>query len=187
MKKSVVITMLIILMLIPISFGAIIGYCDYVPMPVYIQEKSNWCWNATSRMAADFRYDVTKTQTDVAKHMFFGLALNSGLSLDDIPEVLEYYTNNTKSANYIELGASEYNPIASYLINTHNPVVWVVDHEYYGVKHALVLKFYDNYWQDEVYGYVDPYDMMYETYKKDTLISLGRENIGIAFYEVGEW
>ena len=96
MRRGLVSIILIIIMITSAVYGAIIGYCDYVPMTKYQQEKSNWCWNAASRMAADFRYDVTKTQTDAAKHMFLGLALNLGLELNDIPEVLEYYTDGTK-------------------------------------------------------------------------------------------
>ena len=49
---------------------ALMGSHIYGGIDQYKQEKSLWCWNACSRMVADYRYSVTLSQTDMASKIF---------------------------------------------------------------------------------------------------------------------
>lgn len=183
-KKKNIGLFFIILMLLTSSFS-FATIVNYTVTNKYQQEKSNWCWNAASRTAAKYRYNVTLSQTEMAAKIFpFSIDKNKLATLQQTGAALTLYTNSTKGTGYsTDLLSFDY--AYTKLTESKTPVVVGVFNSW-GDGHALTV-----YKMDDVskkIGVIDPYDMgvIYDTWDSygpnfDWTFE------GVVYYLKGQW
>lgn len=98
-------TVILQIFCLTVSAVAISVYPDVtLNVPIYTQEKDQWCWVAAAKMAGTYKYpSTTVTQTQIAnyiKGIFFN---NKPGSIDETADAINYVTNNTYAATTDEV------------------------------------------------------------------------------------
>lgn len=128
-------------------------------------------------MCADYHYNVTKTQTDIAKKIFFPLGvLDLPAALNNAAVAMKLYTNSTKSTSYTTLACS-FNKIAEKLDSSNNPVIIAVTYTNKSEDHDLACYGYDT--SDSQLAYYDPKGWQYEEVYADLFDGVWQTQEGI--------
>ena len=145
------------------------------------QEKSNWCWAASSRALARQEGKVTKSQTDAVIYIK-GKNVNDMASLQEYEKAAEYYSGKNFSTMVTPM---TYPQITKMLDDGHlvgtNCGYYLGNYRYSG--HSLYIVGYNNNDGQNLVVFVDPKDgnsdrLTYEKFCKRTL-----ENGSIMKYE----
>lgn len=185
----IIATLLIFIFLTSFSYAL---YASHVyGIDKYKQESSLWCWNACSRMVADYRYNVTLSQTDMAKKIFWwwGADIYQTATWQQTASALKLYTNSTKNTGYITSSCS-FNTIAGKLDSSNNPIIIGIYYSNTDEYHMLASYGYDSVPTKKMY-YVDPkgpwtrcddFSGTYGLYDGS-----GSQQSGIAYFLDGQW
>lgn len=181
-KKNIGLFLILLILLTScFSFATIV---NYTVTSVYTQEKDQWCWNATSRMAAKYKYAVTLSQTQMARKIFpLAIDTNQTATLKQTAAALKLYTASTKSTGYTEDPVA-WDFIYTKLSESKTPIVIGL---YDGYKwHALTVYKMDTVTKEMFC--IDPYDGQFSHETIDTYNSdFGWEFEGLAYYLKGQW
>ncbi|GAU79811.1 hypothetical protein [Fusibacter sp. 3D3] len=152
----------LILAIIASSLSFATGEVIYYSMPVYTQLEDEWCWNAVAQMVADSRFNVTKSQYDVAD--------------------IDY----KKSTGYSYTSSQSF--IVGKLRTSNNPIALGMEFSN-GAEHALAVHAYDDRNYNQRIFYVDPGpgQATNEYFSWDELQYTGLYVIGTSYYLDGEW
>lgn len=72
-------------------------------VPRYRQEKSMWCWATAAKMAGDFVYSPTFSQSEIVEHVK-GEIVNEAGTISETAEAMELATSWVKHASYTAKG-----------------------------------------------------------------------------------
>ncbi|MDK2810957.1 MAG: Papain-like cysteine protease AvrRpt2 [Petroclostridium sp.] len=155
MKKfRISIMFLSILLVVTSTAFALYASHIYGGMDQYKQEKTLWCWNACARMVADYRYNVTLTQSDMAAKILGSSTRDATATHQQTASAIKLYTNSTKNTGYTN-SAYTFNYVAQKLDSSNNPIIIGVNYTNVGEYHMLACYGYDSLPQEKIY-FVDP-------------------------------
>ena len=131
--KKIVCSVVAVLLLISSALAAELN------VPLYGQEKSNWCWVASSRMVAGYKGYTSKTQTQICTYVKGGAVNNTG-SIAEVADAIFYASNGNL---HISTATAAQFPLANIkgAINKYNPVVALVNDGKSG--HFYVIRGYN--------------------------------------------
>lgn len=111
-------------------------------VPIYTQEKSQWCWAAAARMAGKYRYpSSTVNQGQIVAHVKGSSAVNEAASIFEIVDAAEYVTNDTMEFSTTLLFNWDWSDIMV-SINNNYPAIALVYGD--GNGHYYVIRGYDS-------------------------------------------
>jgi len=158
----------LIFALILAIFASSLSFADgeiiYYSMPIYTQLEDEWCWNAVAQMVADSRFNVTKSQYDVADIMNMGPLDQANLK--ELASAMKIYTDYTKSTGYSYTSSQSF--IVGKLRSSHNPIAIGMEFAN-GAEHALAVRAYDDRNYNQRMFYVDPDESDMNEAAEDTL------------------
>lgn len=103
------------------------------------QQKSNWCWAASSAMVGTYKTNSTKTQSDIVKKIK-GQIIDEGGDAFEIADAVNYASDNTKVADvYFPFG---FNDVTSEIDKNH-PFIICINWYNQSYGHAVVGTGYD--------------------------------------------
>ncbi len=137
-------------------------------------------------MAADYHFNVTKSQSQAASHIFFPFgAQDWSASNSQTAHALEFYTNDTKSTSYTDSTCS-FTTIGNKLDSSNNPLVlgiWYISNDY---GHAVACYGYTQ--DDNQLYWIDPKLGSYNCWSySDYFDGIGARTDGMAFFQDGQW
>ena len=108
-------------------------------VPLYGQEKSNWCWVASSQMVAGYKGYRSKTQTQICTYVKGGAVNDSG-SIAEVADAIFYASNGNL---HISTATAAQFPLANIksAIDKSNPVTALVNKS--GSGHYYVIRGYN--------------------------------------------
>lgn len=148
--------------IITVCFVVLILFCNFLEakavttlqVPYYKQEKSNWCWAATSRMTGKYLYPASSvSQTQIVQHVK-GSVVNRPATVYETVDATEYVTND--AINFAEVRAPlSFASVKTY-INAGIPIQPLVNDGSSG--HYYVIYGYNETSSGNYLYLVDPWD-----------------------------
>ncbi len=107
-------------------------------VPLYTQQKSNWCWAAAAEMAGKFKYSSsTVTQADIVAKIKGDSSLNKPGKTSETAESIEYVTGGYYGASHTILSRWGFDKVKTSIDNSY-PVVPLVNDGNTGHYYVIV-------------------------------------------------
>ena len=100
-------------------------------VPQIAQQKSKWCWAASSEMVSKYLCNSDKTQRDIVKYIYYttgnsdSMYPNFGGGIDAVYKAVRYATNNNYPVNKIQRALS-YEEIKEQIIEKKLPIIAIL-------------------------------------------------------------
>ncbi len=102
-KKATILLILSLILTVSLLICTACAAYTELRVPRYQQEQSKWCWVAAAKMAGDFVYTPTYTQSEIVEYIK-GSVVNETGSISETAESMELATGWVQHANYTSQG-----------------------------------------------------------------------------------